>query len=152
MIEPERSLIRSGDNFGRGGVGACAECSLRIVRQRITGQQRRNFAADRNGQGIAAKSCRVDSLPLRLSRHGEYLRCPQNLPESLIFREIKCLAPAIVNMRNEDRTAVGDSEFIARERRKAPRVQIVLVVKEISRVECRIAHKLKQTSVHLIAA
>ncbi len=55
-------------------------------------------------------------------------------------------------MRNEDRAAVGHPEFIARKRRKTPRVQIALVVKEISRIERRIAHKLEQAAVYLIAA
>src|SRR5260370_23930729 len=112
-------------------------------------QQGRDLAADRNSQRIAAKGCRVGTLPLRLSWHGEHLSCPQNLPKALILREIKCLAAAIVNMRNEDRAAVGHPEFIARKRRKTPRVQVALVVKEISRVERRIAHKLDRKSTRL---
>src|SRR5260370_24481714 len=157
MVQPQRTLIRPGGDFGRCGKGARPECAKRIIRQRITGQQRRDLAADWNGQRIhtnriLGKSHDVDTLPLRLSWHGEHLRCPQNVPEPLIFREIKCLSAAIVNMRYEDRAAVGHPEFIARKRRKTPLVQVALVVKEISRIERRIAHKLEQAAVYLIPA
>ena len=113
MIEPERSLIRIGDNFGRCGIRARAVRAVRIVRQRIAGEKGRDAAVDRNGQGIAGsqliarKSGGVNSLPLRQSRHGEYLRGPENLPEALVFGEIKCLAAAIVDEGKEDRAAVG---------------------------------------------
>src|SRR5260370_26285002 len=55
-------------------------------------------------------------------------------------------------MRNEDWAAVSHPEFIARKRRKTPRVQVALVVKEISRIERCIAHKLEQAAVYLIPA
>src|SRR5258708_3292485 len=83
MIEPERSLIRSGDNFGGLREGARAVGAVGIVRQRITGEQRRDAAADGNGQRIPGKCGGVDALPLRGRRHREYLRGPENLPEAL---------------------------------------------------------------------
>jgi len=48
--------------------------------------------------------------------------------------------------------AVGHAEFIAGKRRETPSVQIALVVKEISRVESRIADKFEQAAMDLIAA
>src|SRR5438132_2654655 len=151
MIDPQRSLIRPGGNFGRGRIGARPECSLKIIWQGITSQQCRDFAAYRNRQRVAGKGGGVDSLPLRLRRHREYLRRPQNLPEPLVLREVKCLAAAIVNMRNEHRPAVGYAKFVSRKRREAPRVHVAFVIEKISRVERSIAHKLEQASMHLIA-
>src|SRR5260370_11196501 len=107
MIEPERSLIRIGHNFGRCGIRARAVCAVRIVRPRIAGEKGRDAAVDRNGQRIAGKSGGVDTLPFRESQHGKYLSSPENLPEALILREIKCRAAAIVDARKEDRAAVG---------------------------------------------
>src|SRR6266850_3248044 len=152
MIEPERSLICSGDNFGRCGEGARAVSAARSVWQRIAGEQRRDAAADGNGEGIAGKCGGVHSLPLRGGRHRENLRGPENLPEALILREIKCFASAIINSREDDGTAVGDAEFIARKRRETASVQIALVVKKIPRVEGRIADKFEEAAVDLIAA
>ena len=157
MVESQRGLIRSVGDFGRCGKGARAVSAVRIVRQWIAGEQRRDAVVDWNGQRIhrnrvSGKSHDVDSLPLRLSRHGKYLRGSENLPEALILREIKCLAAAIVDARKEDRAAVGHAELIACKRRETPSVQIALVVKEISRVEGRIADKFEQAAVDLIAA
>src|SRR5258708_4366383 len=45
---------------------------------------------------------------------------PENLPEALILREIKCLAAAIVEARNEDRAAAR--HFISRRDRKSTRL------------------------------
>ena len=64
MIEPERSLIRIGDHFGRCGIGARAVSAVRIVRQRIPGDQRRDAAVHWNDQCIAGKSGGIDSLSL----------------------------------------------------------------------------------------
>src|SRR6266849_2689439 len=157
MIEAERSLIRSGDNFGGCGEGARAVSPVRIIRQGVAGEQRRDAAADGNGQRIhrnriLGKSHDVDSLPLGLSRHREYLCGSKNLPEALILREIKCLATAIVNSRKDDRAAVGDAEFIAGKRRETARAQIALVVEVISRVEGCIADKFEKAAMDLIAA
>src|SRR6267142_2940249 len=156
MIEPERSLIRSGNNLGRCGVGARAVSAIRIVGQGIAGEQRRDAAADGNGQRIhrnriLGKSHDVDSLPLGLSRHREYLCGSMNLPEALILREIKCLATAIVNSRKDDRAAVGDTEFIAGKRRETGSAQIAPVVKIIPRVEGWIADKFEEAAMDLIA-
>src|SRR5216684_7061179 len=152
MIEPERSLIRSGDNFGGLREGARTVSAVGIVRQRIAGEQRRDAAADGNGQRIAGKCGGVDALPLRRGRHREYLRGPENLPEALIFREIKCYPSDIIDSREDDRPAVGDTEFIAGKRWETASVQIALVVKIISRVEGRIADKLEEAAMDLIAA
>src|SRR6266403_741396 len=152
MIEAERSLIRSGDNFGRSSEGARAISAVRIIRQGIACEQGRDLVANGNGQCIAGECSCVDSLPLGLSRHREYLRGSKNLPEALILREIKCFAAAIVNSRKHDRAAVGDAEFIAGKRRETTSAQIALVVEIISRIEGRIADKFEKAAVDLIAA
>src|SRR6266403_6119052 len=118
MIKAERSLIRSGDNFGRCGVGARTVSAIGIVREGIASKQRCDAAADGNSQSIAGKCGGVDALPLRDGRHREYLRGPENLPEALILREVKCLATAIINSREEDGAAVGDAEFVTGIRRE----------------------------------
>src|ERR1700674_3993792 len=118
MIDPERSLIRSGGNFGGSRVGARAVSAIGIVRQRIAGEQGRDSAADGNGQRIAGKCGGVDSLPLRDGRHREYLCGTENLTEALLLREIKCFASAIINSREDHGAAVGDTEFIAGKRRE----------------------------------
>ena len=113
MIEPQRSLVRACNDLGRCGKGARAVSAVRIVRQRIAGEQGHDAAVDRNGQRIggskliAGKRGGVDSLPLRLRGNREHLRGSENLPEALILREIKCLATAIVDSRKVDRAAVG---------------------------------------------
>src|SRR6266850_3845096 len=152
MIKPERSLIRSGDNFGRCGVGARTVSAIRIVREGIASKQRCDAAADGNGQSIAGKCRGVDSLPLRDGRNREYLRGPENLPEALILREIKCLVTAIVNSRKHDGAAASETELIAGKRRETASAQIALVVKVVSRVERRIADKFEKAAVDLVAA
>src|SRR6266404_8514215 len=151
MIKPERSLIRSGDNFGRCGVGARTVSAIRIVREGIASKQRCDAAADGNSQSIAGKCGGVDALPLRDGRNREYLGGPENLSEALILREIKCLTTSIVNSWKDDGAAVGETEFIAGKRRETASAQIALVVKVISCVERRIADKFEKAAMDLIA-
>src|SRR6266436_532161 len=152
MIKPERSLIRSGDNFGRCGVGARTVSAIRIVREGIASKQRCDAAADGNSQSIAGKCGGVDALPLRDGRNREYLGGPENLPEALILREIKCLTTSIVNSWKDNGATVGETEFIAGKRRETASAQIALVVKVISCVERRIADKFEKAAMDLIAA
>src|SRR6267142_441471 len=147
MIKPERSLIRSGDNLGRWGVGAHTVSAIRIVREGIASKQRCDAAADGNGQSIAGRCGGIDALPIRDGRNREYLRGPENLPEALILGEIKCFAAAIGKSRKHDGAAVGDAEFIAGKRRETASAQIAFVVKVISRIKGCIADKFEKAAV-----
>ena len=77
---------------------------------------------------------------------------PKNLPEALILAEIICFAAAVVDLWQHHRAAVGHAEFVARKWRNAPRVQVVAVIKKITRIERRVAHEFECAAVHLLRA
>src|ERR1700730_11750724 len=74
MIDPHGKLIGVRHDLRGSSVRARAIGPLRIVRQRITGQQRRDCRCDLKGQGVAWKRWGVDSLALRPSGKRQLLR------------------------------------------------------------------------------
>src|SRR5262249_30462719 len=75
-----------------------------------------------------------------------------HLAEALILTEEKCLAAAVVEMREHDRPADGHAELVAREWRNAARIEIVFVIEEIASVEGGVADKFKGTAMNLVGA
>ena len=156
MIDAHGKLVGVRGDLGRSGIRARSVRSLRLVGQGISGQDTRNRRTHRHSQRIAGsrrsagKGRCVDSLPLRRRGHGEYLRRPEHLPESLILREIKCFASAVINMWQKKRPAVGHSKFVARKRRNPPPFHGTLVIEIIARIKRRVADKFKRAAVHIV--
>src|SRR6202043_3086496 len=70
---------------------------------------------------------------------------------SLVFTEIECLAPPVINPGKHDGPAVSHSKLIANKRRYSAWIESVLMVKKIPRVERRVAQELKRAAVHQCA-
>src|ERR1700757_2044657 len=84
---------------------------------------------------------------LRLGRNGHYLRCPKNLTEALVLRKVESLIAAVVHVRDVDRSAVGEPEFVAAEGRNPARICGRRMVKVVTGVERGVTHEFKEGAV-----
>ncbi len=122
IVQANRKLISIGRYLRGGRVGIHTKCTLREVRQRITGKDIGNRRFDGYGKRIAGKSRRINPDSLLLGRNGEHLSCAEDLTEALILRVVKQLSSAVVNVRDKNRTTIGKSELVPLERRNAARI------------------------------
>src|ERR1022692_2570372 len=147
VIDARRKLIRDGGHFCRCGIRARAIWALRIVRQRIAGQNLRNLRIHRNDQRVAWKSCRVQAGALANSGNGDHFGDAQELPEALILHEVVSLVAAVIQPWYDDGSAVCQAELITDEWRNPVRIRERALVEEIASIEGRIAKKLENRSV-----
>ena len=146
LIQADRKLIGIGGHLRRNRVGPRLIGTGGIVRQRIARQHGCNLRIDRHRQRIGAAigvGDGVESGTLGSGRHRKYLRGAQYLAEALILTEIKGLSVTVIQMRKHHRTAVGEAEFIATERRNASRLRDRRMIEVVARVEGRVADKLE---------
>ena len=68
----------------------------------------------------------------------------EHLAESLILREVESALAAVVDVRKEDRAAVGESELVAAEGRNAARIGGGGMIEVVACVEGGVAHKLEK--------
>ena len=152
MIDAHRELIGIRGHLRRRCVGARAVGTARIVRQRIAREHLRDARIHGDDQRVAGKRGGVEALALRRGRNRNHLRVAQAPAGSLDTRRSKTSVAAVVDARNHHRSAIGDAEFIADERRDALGLRQGLAVEEIARIERRVAQKLEHRSVKRIGA
>ena len=79
--------------------------------------------------------------------HRHHLRGSQHLPEALVLREVEGSLAAVIDVGNEDRAAIGESELVAAERRNSSRVRRGGMVEVVARVEGGVAHEFEERAV-----
>src|SRR6185437_628375 len=94
----------------------------------------------------------VESSALGSCGDGHDLCSSQNLAEALVLHEIKSALAAIIDIRNKNRPAIGETKLIAPERRNSSRVGGRRMIEVIARVEGGIADKLEDRSVKSVGA
>src|SRR5260370_1675309 len=99
IVQANRKLISIGRYLRGGRVGIHTKCTLREVRQRITGKDIGNRRFDGYGKRIAGKSRRINPDSLLLGRNGEHLSCAEDLTDAFILRVVKHLSSPILNDR-----------------------------------------------------
>ena len=120
IVQTDRELIGIGGHLRGGRVGVRAKRALGKVRQRIPIQDLCDWRVDRHGKRIVGVGRCINPIPLLLGRHRKDLRRPEHLAKALVLDEIERFFSAIVNVGNNDRTAIGEPELIPFEGRKAP--------------------------------
>ena len=94
--------------------------ALHVIWQRIPRQHRSDSRIDRNDQRVPGICGRISAGALIFGRHREHLRRPQHLAKALILTEIKRLSTPVIDMRQYNRSTIGEAEFIPPERRILP--------------------------------
>ncbi len=155
VIHANRKLVRVRHYLRRRRERPRAKRARGIVRQRVSRQNRRDLRTHRHKQRVTGRSRRfrkggcVDPFSFVGGRHRENLRRSQHLAETRVLAKEKCLPAPVINSRQHHRPADRHAEFVAHKRRNPPRVQVACVIKEIPRIESRIAHKFKRASMQL---
>src|ERR1700733_4344743 len=106
-VQANRKLISIGRYLRGGRVGINTKCTLREVRQRITGKDIGNRRIDRYSKRIASKGRRINPDSLLLGWNGEHLSCAEDLTEARILHDVKELSPALVNLRDKNGATHG---------------------------------------------
>ncbi len=147
VVETQGELNGIRGDFGCGCVGVGLIRAGGIVGQRIAGQHGGNSRIDRHGEGIDGAvgiSDGVKAGALCHGGHGHDLRGSQHLAKGLRLDEVKGALAAVVEMRNEDGAAVGESELVAAEGRNAAWISGRRVVKIVAGVKGGVADKLEE--------
>jgi hypothetical protein len=80
--------------------------------------------------------------------HREHLRRAQHLAKALILAEVKRLSATVINMRQHNRSAIGETKFVAPEWRNPSRIYRRRVIEVVARIECGVAQELENRPMH----
>ena len=152
MVEADGELVGARADFGGSGVGARAVGTLRFVGKRILREDRLNRGIHGNRERVAGKCSGINSLPFHCGGDGKNLCCPEDLAESLVFGEIQGAIATVVNFGEDDWAAIGETKFVANERRNARLIGDAFVIEKIAGIERRVTEKLEHATVDIVGA
>ena len=124
----------------------------RVVRQRIARQELGDARVHGNDQGVARIGSGIQAGAFGGGRNGDHFGIAKHLAEALIFGEIEGAIAAIVQAWNDDGAAVGQTEFVADERRDAPRLRNGALIEEVARIQRGVAEELEHRSVQFVGS
>ena len=155
MVEPQRKLVSIGGDLRGGRVGVKPIGAGGVVRQGVARQDSGYAGINRHREGVSGAvgiGDHIDAGALVCRGHGQHLRGAEHLAEALVLGEIKCALLAVVDVRNIDWAAIGESELIAAKGWNPAGVGGRCIVKVVARVEGRVTHKLEDRSVKTAGA
>jgi hypothetical protein len=138
--------------FGRGGVGVQAIGTGWIVGQRIAGEDASDCGIGSDDEDVAGEGAGVEAIAFELSGDRQDLGGAEHLAKALVLAEVKGLAAAVVDVRDDDRAAVGEAEFVAAKWRDSSGIGDGGVVEVVAGVERGVPQELEDRAVKAAAA
>src|SRR6185437_6131368 len=155
LVEADGKLVGIRVDIGGRGIGARSISAGGIVGQRIAREHGGDLRVDGDLQRVGGSVGIGNGVLTGALGHGwdgDDLGCSEDLAKALILAEVEGAATTVIDMREDDRAAVGESKLVSAKRRNAARLGDGRVVEIVARVEGGVAKELKEGTVEAALA